>query len=89
MSKRKSAKKETDGVYILKIVLYLIVGSQWLWIVDAELTKQIPIPIGLIIGGLFAMHDHFQIDRKIEYALLLGAAFVGFWSQTGIVITAL
>ncbi len=83
------AKKETDSAYVLKIVLYLIVGSQWLWIVNPELTEQIPIPIGLIIGGLFATHDHFQIDRKIEYALLLAAAFVGFWSQAGLTVTLL
>jgi hypothetical protein len=78
---------ELDSVYLLKLVLYLIVGAQWIRLENTAGTTQIPIPIGLIIGFLFASHDHFKIDRKIEYAVLLVAMFVGFWSQVGIYIT--
>lgn len=85
--KKLSRSSEPDGAYLLKIVLYLIVGAQWLRFVNASGTSQIPVPIGLILGILFASHDHFQMDRKIEYALLLIAMFVGFWSQIGIYIT--
>lgn len=88
-TKSKRQAQELDGVYILKIVMYLIVGAQWLRFSDVAMTKQIPLPIGLVAGSLFAMHDHFQIDRKIEYAILLVACFVGFWSQTGLVVTIL
>lgn len=95
MSKNKRKKhikkqpQELDGVYILKIVMYLVVGAQWIRFVDPALTKQIPIPLGLIIGGIFASHDHFQIDRKIEFAVLVIASFIGFWSQTGLLIGVL
>lgn len=78
---------ELDSVYLLKLVLYLIVGAQWIRVVNQAGTSQIPVPIGLIVGFLFAAHDHFKIDRKIEYAVLLIAMFVGFWSQVGIYIT--
>ena len=78
---------ELDSVYLLKIVLYLIVGAQWIRFVNTSGTTQIPVPIGLIVGFLFAAHDHFKIDRRIEYAILLIAMFVGFWSQVGIYIT--
>lgn len=78
---------ELDSIYLLKLVLYLIVGAQWIRLVNVSGTSQIPIPVGLIIGFLFAAHDHFKIDRKIEYAVLLIAMFVGFWSQVGIYIT--
>lgn len=95
MAKSKTKKKavrreaqELDGVYLLKIVLYMIIGSQWVFLTDPELTKQIPLPIGLLVGGFFAMHDHFQIDRKIEFAILLIACFIGFWSQVGIAVVA-
>lgn len=88
-TKRKPRAQELDGVYILKIVLYLIIGAQWVRLVDPALTKQIPLPLGLVVGTMFAMHDHFQIDRKIEFAILLIACFVGFWSQTGLFITVL
>lgn len=84
-SKQKQAKtsEESDSTYLLKLVLYLIIGSQWVRITD-NATNQIPIPVGLIIGLLFAWHEHFQIDRKIEYALLLVAMFIGFWLPMGI-----
>lgn len=85
----KKVKKEADGVYLLKLVLYLILGSQWVRITDPELTKQIALPMGLFIGLLFTRHEHFQIDRKIEYAILLISCLVGFWAQTGISLTIL
>lgn len=88
-TKNKASKQTTelDGVYLLKLVLYLIIGAQWLRFVNPAGTTQIPIPIGLIIGILFATHEHFQLDRKIEFAVLLVAMFVGFWSQIGLYIT--
>lgn len=88
-TKRKAAtkKQELDSVYLLKLVLYLIVGAQWIRFTNAAGNTQFPIPIGLIVGVLFASHDHFQIDRKIEYAVLLIATLVGFWSQVGIYVT--
>jgi len=76
---------EQDSTYFLKLVLYLIVGSQWLKIV-LDSGWQIPIPVGALIGLLFAAHDHFSIDRKIEYAVLLVAMFVGFWVPLGAVL---
>ena len=87
--KTRSSTQELDGVYILKIVLYLVIGAQWVRLVDPAMTRQVPLPIGLIIGATFAMHDHFQIDRKIEFATLLIACLVGFWSQTGLLIAVL
>jgi hypothetical protein len=80
----KNQASESDGSYFLKLVLYVIVGSQWVWLTTDD--SQVPLPIGFIIGLLFASHDHFQIDRKIEYAILLIAALVAFWTQIGIFI---
>jgi len=87
-SKRKAGKQsvELDSVYVLKLVMYLIIGTLWLRIGRAD-GSNIPIPVGLVIGMLFAIHDHFKIDRKIEYAILLVAMLVGFWSQIGLTIT--
>ena len=82
--KTKTVVKESDGSYFLKLVLYVIIGAQWIWLVTDD--SQIPLPIGFIIGLLFASHDHFQIDRKIEYALLLVSALLAFWAQVGIFI---
>lgn len=89
MAKRKNKKiekQELDSVYFLKLVLYMIIGSLWLKVTNGE-TLQIPLPIGLLVGLIFASHEHFQIDRKIEYALLLIAMFVGFWLPIGLYLS--
>lgn len=87
--KKKIAKKqpdELDSVYFLKLVLYMITGSLWLKVTQGN-NAQIPVPIGLGIGLLFAGHEHFQIDRKIEIAVLLVAMLIGFWAPFGIYIS--
>lgn len=75
---------ELDSVYVLKIVMYLVLGTLWVRFTNAAGTVQLPLPIGLVVGVIFALHDHFSIDRKIEYAVLLVAMLVGFWSQIGL-----
>ncbi len=84
--KTKKTTHESDGSYVLKLVLYTIIGSQWLWIEGTNKLTYIPIPIGLLIGLFFVRHERFQIDRKIEYAVLLIAMIIGFWAQIGLFI---
>ena len=60
----------------------MIIGSQWVRITKDSM--QIPLPIGLLVGIFFARMERFQIDRKIEYAILLLSMFVGFWLPLGI-----
>jgi len=89
MAKRKTkvaTRIELDSVYVLKMLLYLILGSFWLRVSNTSQTSQIPIPIGLIIGLFLASHERFQIDRKLEYAILLMAMFIGFWLPIGITV---
>jgi hypothetical protein len=83
--KRSKQSAELDSIYILKLVIYLIVGSFWVKIVQGE-SLQIPVPIGPVLGLWFASRDHFRIDRKIEYAILLMSALVGFWAPLGLFI---
>ncbi len=82
---KKKQKVEQDSTYFLKLVLYLILGSMWIKVTKGE-TMQIPVPVGLIIGLVFTTHEHFKIDRKIEYAVLLVAMLVGFWAPIGLYI---
>lgn len=89
-SKRASSKNnivsnESDGAYFLKLVLFLIMSSLWLRIEYSDGTI-LPLPVGAAIAVLYAMHDHFQIDRKIELALILVGMFVSFWLPVGIFI---
>jgi len=84
-TKKKQTSQELDSIYILKLVVYLVLGSLWLKITDGQDT-QIPIPIGFFIGLVFASHDHIQLDRKIGYAVLLVAMLIGFWAPFGVYV---
>ena len=87
MAKRDKEKTEPDGVYFLKILLFFIVGSIWLHFSDIEILPGISnLPIGLILGLVFAAHEHFQIDRKVEYAVLLGATILSYVAPIGVVL---
>lgn len=83
---KQSKQKELDGTYILKIVIYVILGSLWLKVGKTNSGIQIPLPIGFVVGLLFTTHEHFQIDRKIEYAVLIVAALFGFIAPYGLYI---
>lgn len=82
--KRSSVVQEQDGVYFLKLVMYLIIGAQWLRFTNSTGQTSFALPIGLIVGMGFALHDHFKIDRKIEFAVLLIATLIGLNAYIGI-----
>lgn len=88
-TKTKQKNAEPDSVYFLKLVMYVVLGSFWLkfstplQIGDFQVHA---LPIGLLVGLLFAAHDHFQIDRKIEYATLIVVTILTFFVPAGIVI---
>ncbi len=84
-STRRRFGQEADSSYFLKIVVFLVLGSFWVRVEHLP-DWSWPIPVGLIIGLVFATHEHFQIDRKIEYVILLLAAFVSFWLPIGLSI---
>jgi len=81
----KSKKAEPSSVYFLKIVLFFILGTVWIRF-SVESRTGIGIPAGLLVGIIFANHDHFQIDQKIEYAILLVAAVLSYVFPVGAVI---
>lgn len=89
MPQKRTKITETDSAYFLKIVLYVVMGSFWL-----KFSNPIPVgdfmihafPLGLLVGLIFAAHDHFQIDRKIEYAILILVTIITFFMPAGIVV---
>ncbi len=68
---KKKAVRESDSTYFLKILLYLVLGLVWL-----QYNGKTIFPLGMLVGFFLAQHEHFQIDRKVEYAILLIAAIV-------------
>lgn len=83
---KKSVKEvpEKDSVYFLKIVLFFILGSLWVQIGDSN---GVAVPIGLLFGIILVSHEHFMIDRKIEYAVLLVATVLSFIAPVGFVLS--
>ena len=86
MATKKQSKKRNnnlDIIFILKIVIYLVLSTQWVYIERVNATFTIPIPVGALIALFLSFRDRFRIDRKIEYVVILLAMFVGFWLPIG------
>ncbi len=83
--KRQNSSQDVDSIFFLKLVLYMILGSMWVKVTHQD-TLSVPLPVGLAIGLFFTAHEHFQIDRKIEYAVLLVAMLVGYFAPFGLYI---
>lgn len=81
-SKKISKKEpvEKDSLYFLKLVLYFVLGTLWVQV------SGISLPVGLLFGALLVSHDHFAIDRKVEYAVLLIATVLSFVAPIGFVL---
>lgn len=78
-SNTRNVAKETDSVYFLKILVYFVLGSIWI-----KYNGVVVFPAGLVLGLALSAHDHFAIDRKVEYAVLVMSALVSL--ATGYVI---
>lgn len=81
---KRQTNNEKDTVFFLKIVLFFILGCLW---VRVGGQNGVPLPVGLAFGILLASHDHFQVDRKIEFAILLVAVILSFIAPVGFVLT--
>jgi ABC-type dipeptide/oligopeptide/nickel transport system permease component len=81
-TKAVTSKNEGDA-FFLKAVLYLIIGTQWVVFEKSGFS----LPYGLMIGIIFANHEHFVIDQKLEYVILLIAAFVAYWLPIGLTLS--
>jgi hypothetical protein len=75
-----------DGVYLLKLLLYVLLGSLWLKVSHGQ-TISLALPVGFVIGLIFAAHEHFRLDRKIEYAVLFVALLIGYIAPYGLYIS--
>ncbi len=86
---KKSASVESDSEYFLKLVLYIILGALWLKFASPLSIGAVQFngfPLGLVVGLFFASHDKFQIDRKIEYAILIIMTLLSYFLPIGIIL---
>jgi hypothetical protein len=89
---RKGYEKifESDGQYLLKLILYILLGSFWLkfsqpvsWLGMTFFALPIGLALGLIIINRF---ETLQADRKIWYAVVIVVGIISYFVPAGIVI---
>lgn len=76
MAKRKKQKNETDSKYFIKLLVFFFLGAFWLRI-GLSSGNVLSLPVGMVVGLLLARRERFQVDRKIEYAVLLIGMVLG------------
>lgn len=87
--KTKKELVEKDSTYFLKLVLYVVLGTLWIKFSSPVYIGPLVfsgIPVGLFIGLMFASHDHFQVDRKLEYAVLIIMTVLSYFLPAGILL---
>lgn len=81
---------ESDGQYLLKLVLVIILGTLWLKFEHPLWIGAFPVgavPVGMIFGLLVVSRmEKLQFDRKIWYAILLVVTVISYIGAAGIVI---
>lgn len=81
---------ETDGEYLLKLVLSLLLGTFWLKFQDPIVLNGFTlaaVPLGLFVGLLIVHHfEKFQSDRKIWYAVIILTTVLSYFVPAGVVI---
>lgn len=81
---------ESDSTYLLKLVVFVLLGTLWLKFAQPFSWQGIPftgIPIGLLVGLLLVRRfEPSQIDRKIWYAILIIVTIICYFVPAGIVI---
>lgn len=88
-SKKQKEPIERDSVYFLKLVVYVVLGTFWIKFSDPIHLGPLllnGIPVGLLIGMILASHDHFQVDRKLEYAVLVLMTILSYFLPAGILL---
>ena len=82
---------ESDGVYVLKLILVTLGGLLWIRLQTPVLLGD-AVPIGalpagsLVVAVLIAWLEKAQFNRKIMYAVLVIVTIIGFFINAGIVL---
>ena len=81
---------ESDSTYLLKLVVFVLLGTLWLKFQDQVSWMGFPIhgiPVGLLLGLLLVhQFEKHQSDRKIWYAILIVVTIICYFVPAGIVI---
>lgn len=81
-------KHQSDTAYFLKLIMYFICGTFWVRLIGVDIGPfaHFSVPLGLVIGIAFSTYECSHVDKRIELAVLLLAAFISFYLPVGITI---
>ena len=81
---------ESDGVYFLKLVVIVLLGTLWLKFTTPLSWGGIPFaafPLGALIAfTAIKLYEKNLYDRKIWYAVLLVIMIISYFVPAGVVI---
>lgn len=86
---RNTKMPETDGVFLLKVVLYIVLGTFWVKFgqpLELGAISLNGLPVGFLIGMFIATRERRQINRKIAYSLLIIVTILCYFFPAGVVI---
>lgn len=86
---RNTRMPETDGVFLLKVMLYIVLGTFWIKFgqpLQLGTALLNGLPVGFLIGMFIAAREKRQINRKIAYSLLIIVTILCYFFPAGVVI---
>lgn len=83
-------RQESDGQYLLKLVLVILLGTLWVKFaapLQLGAVMMSGVPVGMIIALLLIRrYERKQTDRKIWYAILLVITIICYFVPAGIMV---
>lgn len=88
VTQARKTSSQTDAGYFAKMLLFFMLGTLWIRLLHINIGpfEHFSIPAGLVIGLVLASHERLQIDRKLEYIVLIAATFISFYLPVGITV---
>lgn len=82
--------RDSDGRYLLKLVLVILLGSFWLKFgmpLSVGGVAIAAVPVGMLLGLILIRYfERYQFDRKIWYAILLVVTIICYFMPAGIMV---
>lgn len=81
---------ESDGQYLLKLVVIIILATVWIKFTSPIYIGPLPfggVPVGMLLGLIMVSRvETFKYDKKIWYAILMIMTILTYFAPAGIVI---
>lgn len=88
--KGRERQYERDGIFFLKLVVFLLLSTLWVRLsqpIEAGPLVIQAIPVGLVVSLLLVLKiEKYQFNRKIWYVMLILMAVLTSFTPVGIIV---